>query len=373
MSHFLRSGKPFKEFSNSNSNLDNEETENLSSSSSQYSSIESNLSISDLQSNNNLYNTMTNLNCELALKIIPEFNGENSHDLERFISCCEIVETPLSAAEKLKFLKLLNVKLSGKAHDVLRFNTFDTFDNLKAELIAQFGESRSIETLSVELMDVRQERDETVRSYANRVEKILSMLDSACVLREGNAAAQTIRNLNSGRALKSFQEGLRDPIKLLIKASRFPTLKEAINGAIEEEAVLAHTNCKGNSVQTNNSNKPNQQVKCNFCQKTGHIASSCFKKQNQSRLNPQVNNPNFKFNSSSHDNTHLKKINKFCNYCKNSGHVIDECRKRQRNNSIKSNSQQKPEQTASTNIVSSGNLNPLDLKNVNATLRVMDL
>lgn len=382
----LRSGRIFKCLSetnlNNNTNPTNLYSENCDNQGSSNSNSLSDFSTADSSVS---LETMANLlNVGTALKIVPEFSGESPRDLDRFISCCEIVVEPLDAPEKLKFIRLLNAKLTGKAHDVLQFNKFESFEELKQELISQFGESKSVESLTYELISVRQDNKEDVRSYANKIEKILSMLDSACIKREGTEAARAIRNLNASTALKSFEEGLREPIKLVIKASRFKTLKEAINAAVEEEIVVAQ---RRNLTQSNPSSNQNSQAsKCNICHKSGHLANNCFKRQSNSNkpngaqfrpTNPSVNNSNvnntgFKFNNpNSNEVSNIRKINKFCNYCKYTGHVIDECRKRQHNNNLRSQSSNSSNANANTNVLQSENSCPLEA--INATLRVQDL
>lgn len=67
-----------------------------------------------------------------------------------------------------------------------------------------------------------------------------------------------MRNLNSSTALRSFENGLRiSQIQLVIKASRFTTLKEAIDKAIEEE-----TNFDFRQATSNNSQNV---LKCQLC------------------------------------------------------------------------------------------------------------
>lgn len=349
--HVLRSGRIFKSLSEINlPNIFNKlEKSNSESKVFDNDSVTSTISVED-NFINEIHNSVSNsdtsdfhgfdisfemaksLDVTLALKIVPEFSGECSRDLDRFNSCCEMVIDDLKDGEEVKFLRLLHSKLTGKAHDILLFNDFQTFDELKTELISQFGETKSVESLNFELISLKQNRNEDVRTYANRVEKILSSLDSASIKREGLASAKAIRNLNSGTALRSFAEGLRDPIRLVIKASRYKTLKEAINGALEEEIIVSQRQSL-NPLNSNNNNNSQSQTKCNYCNKTGHLSNNCFKRQ-QSNPNFRPSNSNFnKFNSEPARFHNNNKIDKFCNYCKTVGHLINECRKRQHNNS----------------------------------------
>lgn len=304
------------------------------------------------------------LNVNLALKIVPEFSGDSSCNLDRFLSCCKIVVEPLNNEEEIKFLRLLHAKLTGKAHEILLYNNFETFEDLKKELNSQFGQSKSVESLTFELVSIKQDRTEDIRSYANRVEKILSMLDSACIKREGNDSAKAIRNLNGGTALRSFEEGLREPIKLIIKACRYKTLKEAISGALEEEIIAVQR--RTISQPNLNSNFVNP-MKCNICHKTGHLANRCFKRQQNLQNQNQIQNSNFNFNSNSNRPSNSSQP-KICNYCKNTGHSINECKKRLYNNNSRNF-----HQNSNTKNIQSENFKSLEVSKPNAELRVKEL
>ena len=163
------------------------------------------------------------LNVDTVLKIVPEFNG-SPDKLHKFITCAEIIYKPLiSNEDKISFLELLKTKLSGRAYDVVKYKDFDDWNQLKQELSKQFTETRSIEQLQVQLVGMTQ-RDDDVRTFANRVECLLSDLNDVCISREGIAAAIYIQNLNATTALNTFQDGLRYPIGLLVQTCRFSKL-----------------------------------------------------------------------------------------------------------------------------------------------------
>lgn len=387
-----------------NSDISNNTQNNLNiiSNSSETNPQELNNTSSQPVQNLNLTNMNDNLNVlkvldeKFALNMVIEFDGSSFHDLERFISCCEYVVENLSEADEQKFLRLLHRKLIGRAHDVLIYNSFNNFDELKRELLIQFGQSKSKENLELELLNIKQNFNEDVRKYACRIEQTLSMLNSVCILKEGKEAAKIIRNLNESTAIKSFELGLKEPVRTIILASRFSTLKESINGAIEHESMLSQKHMSIQNFET----KP--QIKCHLCNKLGHIARNCRSSNNTNfinpnvrantysnlnsrtfRPNPQVQTSNFiENNHSYHRNVNVRNINKFCNYCKSSGHIIEECRKLQYNKSktlTNSNLYDQPQnivnQTNATNsrIYNQGNENALNTNQMNTGVRVQSL
>lgn len=113
------------------------------------------------------------------------------------------------------------------------------------------------------------------------------------------------------------------PLKLLIKACRFETLKSSIDKAIEEEqsSPLQSTFVKSNTP------RKNQNV-CTYCKKMGHVYDECYNRPNKntSTFNNNNNN-NYKINNNS---TNPRRFHHFnvvsCAYCKRRGHIISDCR-----------------------------------------------
>lgn len=295
---------------------------------------------------------MTTLNIDQMLKIIPEFNG-SSKQLDKFIACCEIVYNPLTNKEDQKlFLNILKSKLGQKPFDIIKYQNFESWKDLKTEFLLQFADTRPVEQLQVELVQLRQQRIESVREFASKIEQLLSDLNNACIAREGEDAAKHIKNLNSITALNTFQNGLRQQYQLIVKACRFTKLKDAISKAIEEEASMSNVHCGSSKIQLNNNYRnsfTNYREKCQLCSRIGHIAKHCysFTKPNQDNNSNNANsitklpitNSSSNYNkniSDNHQSTNLEMSNNYrtnkCNYCKNVGHNIKDCRKREFNN-----------------------------------------
>lgn len=117
-------------------------------------------------------------------------------------------------------------------------------------MLTQFLETKTLETLQTDLMSIKQRHNETETEFGNRTEHLLMDLNTACCPGgENNAVSEAIRKLNTRTALRAFQEGLREPLRLLIKASRYTTLKDAIDAAVCEGKTYANKS-HNNTMQT---------------------------------------------------------------------------------------------------------------------------
>lgn len=268
---------------------------------------------------------MTDLNISLFFKIIPTFDGKTS-EVHKFLTCCDVIYKTLTTVEsKKQFVEFLSTKTSGRAYDVLRYKNLKTFAEIRKEFQIQFLEKKSLAQLQSELLLIKQSPSERVSDFSNKVEKLLSDLNSVSSSQASTTdLPETLANFNHQTALRAFQEGLREPIKTIIKASRFTQLHEAITSALNEDVQ--------NSTKTNSCNscgKPGHYSKdcrrnivCNNCKKNGHYTRDC---RNQA--------PSFNRSFSNRNTpTRINQISLDCRYCKNKGHTIEMCRKRIYNN-----------------------------------------
>jgi hypothetical protein len=196
-------------------------------------------------------NMANTLDKSFAFKAIPEFSGK-SEELYRFTNICDSINKKLIEEEdKEDLVAIIKCKLVGPAYDVVKYDndSMKEWADLKKTLQENFMELISSEQLQAELLQAQQRHSESVREFGTRIEHTLANLNDACIHQEGIEFAQTIKNINEKQALRAFVEGLKSPIKLVIKASRFKKLKEAIANAVEEEKTSAYYN---NIHKTNN-------------------------------------------------------------------------------------------------------------------------
>lgn len=266
------------------------------------------------------------LHIETALRMIPEFDGKRE-EFHKFVSVCDMISSDMSAAaDAPMLLNLIKTKLSGQAYNIIKYKNFRNWNELKTILQEQFLERRTVAQLQIELLAIKQNFNEDIRSYSNRLERSLSDLHDACVVAEGAAAAEIIHKLNEKCALKAFVNGLLDPLNLIIKAYRFDKLSDAIEAAVEEER-----NIPKRKVFNKNHNATINSPKCSFCHKTGHIFANCYSRKSSVSLPNFPPRPEIKREPT----TPIRTVTITCSYCKNIGHHIKDCRKRQYNENKK--------------------------------------
>lgn len=258
-------------------------------------------------------------------KFIKPYNGDRE-SLPAFLTNCESAIS-LATTEQQNFLcKYIIAQLEGKAQLAACLKKFDDWPDIKQFLKTTFGEKKHSTHLLVDLQQCKQLPSEDAMQYAVRIESCLTRLQSdihySCDNDKeliGRLAA--IEDL----ALNTFLLGLNSNFSSIVRCRNPKSLSEAITHAIEEEKLF------NLSKLTTRSNK-----QCTHCNKSGHVASECYKNK---RSFPNLHHVDSTNNS--HDNSNSKfDPEKSCKYCKKRGHLISECRKlkaKNNNNSQASN------------------------------------
>lgn len=107
-----------------------------------------------------------------VIKILPEFNGHNI-SVNQFIRECKDAERFVDPADKDFFIRLVKSKITENARAYLQHKTFQTIDELLAELKRSFEPTQSLSQIQADLPRVMQKTDEKVSDYRLKVTKIL--------------------------------------------------------------------------------------------------------------------------------------------------------------------------------------------------------
>lgn len=374
--------------------------------------IDENLIISS-ENKNDLVQNLSELKLEMAfnidtaLKLIPNFDGKSSN-LHKFTSCCDLMYNSITIDnDKKLFLEFLKNKLDGSAYDVVRYMKFENWNDLKKELELKFKEFKSVDVLQSELSNCKQQQNETVRNFVDRIQKLVSDLNEACINRDGEDFIDFIKKHNNASALGVFKNGLKYPLNIIVKSGNYNSLNDAINRAIEEEAFNSNLDSKIVENSKQNVNQPSQMgtkpktpLQCQYCQKIGHSADKCYTIRNRIQSNPQSaqfnstqstqfsqnknpkpgssfanqnSNSQVPQNSRSNFPPNVRNMNVVCNYCKMFGHELDNCVKKLKKDLRDATSSQNSSLEIQSSSNDSGNLQPLEQDIQDVTVRVKNL
>jgi len=227
--------------------------------------------------NTNTINTENTSNMALALgealRLIPCFDGTVPSDIFPFISACEIAMTSVSDACRPILLKAIKTKLRGNAYAITQYRDVEQWESLKTLLEEEFCVQRTATHVQLELNATRQREGDTVSSYSTRIQTLFHELCNASVVGKTSAEAIIIREHIKGQTLAIFIEGLRQPMKTIIKAGKPASLELAIKESLEEERVYKSDK---ESQRFFNNSKPGGKTRyCTRCKTNTHQTENC--------------------------------------------------------------------------------------------------
>lgn len=260
-----------------------------------------------------------------ALNLLPKScDGRDIEQLDIFLENCEFAVSCVQEPSKNRLLQAIMTRLTGKARQVSRNRTFDTWEALREFLKANLEPQRTTQHLYLELYSSKQMKDEDVLTYSMRIEELQTLLIEQETAELTAEAARAMETSIKRQTKQVFMEGL-GVLKDFIKARNPHTLEMAIQAAREEEKIktssvetkkLYQPTKRGTESYTS-AKKPNGP--CHVCKKLGHWARDCRYKNTgnssyQSDTTASKNKPNT-----------INVVN--CQYCKKPGHTKEECRK----------------------------------------------
>ncbi|XP_050065096.1 uncharacterized protein LOC126554021 [Aphis gossypii] len=231
-----------------------------------------------------------------ALRFIPGFAGGSETDLASFISRCEFVFTKVPDVMKADILEAVLTGLKGKAFDEIRYRDIETWEELKSHLKTIFSKSHSLSHLRSQLNSMKLSPGESVKGFAQRVEKAYHELTQAMTRGKNPTEAKIHPQSIPEHALSVFIGAVPSSIELILLARNVDGFEEAVLFAIEQEALLFKTPTQTNRFNVNKSDfrnntrsnykgnfkKPSERanidksaIKCFRCDRMGHYANEC--------------------------------------------------------------------------------------------------
>lgn len=277
-----------------------------------------------------------------ARSLIPEFTGE-SRELQKFLDCCDIlISTATTEIETSLFLTIIKSKLNAEAYEILRHCDADKWESIKETLINRFQTQRPRIAIQGDLTRLKQGPRDSVKDFAQKLQRTLAELNNATCNEATNANAQSfLLKENEKNAIRVFEDGLSNyQLKTIAKAKGETDLKKLITFILEHSSRIEESQ---RTFKNSNTYKRDTQgvINCEFCGKRGHTQANCFKKNRN-------NIPTFR-------NTEQKNLN--CSYCGKSNHTYQDCRARKYNqpNTSKQVSPQN-KQIRYNDVIKSGNV-----------------
>ncbi|KAL6419610.1 hypothetical protein ACFW04_013698 [Cataglyphis niger] len=224
--------------------------------------------------------------------MIPEFDGTSRHKLQEFLNA-----------------SILYTKLKGKAMQDFETRDIQTFKELKHQLETCYQTKQSTTHLQIEFNLLKQKLNETAHAFGQRVDLLAMKLYDSMIEGEEQPAhsKRTIHETIKKQVLINFQIGLRDKLKVLVRAQRYTTstpqcFKCGKNSYYGRDCRSRHGLPKPKkSSRINTLNKY-----CKYCKKSGHNREES--KENNKKPNEKFSESKrpprqFKRNSESDSNS----------------------------------------------------------------------
>uniref|UniRef100_A0A6M2DT41 Putative product n=1 Tax=Xenopsylla cheopis TaxID=163159 RepID=A0A6M2DT41_XENCH len=210
----------------------------------------------------------------LAIKLIPKFDG-NPSELNKFLYTVDKIRFGVNLATDAEITKIACTKLEGPAFNYIRLSSELFWDDIRSLLLHKFGERRSLPELQLELVGLRQKQGQSVRSFANEIERLLGLMYDQALLGNNNTV-ELLQPVHCQLALKVFIDGLHPELRLLMKAARHTDFQDAVQMAVQEESTL-----RSRSHRTIQDQQPYHQQRrpimpfCSHCRRHGHVSANC--------------------------------------------------------------------------------------------------
>lgn len=181
---------------------------------------------------------MASFDLVTAIKIIPEFTGENK-DMKNFLKLIELYDKTLKVEAKPSLIEFVwHARLSPKAKNRLSTTKAPTtLTELQTVLKSIFKTSNTTQTLYSKLSHFKQ-NNMGVKAYSEQILNIINELNDLQIQELGEESTDTITKLNDKLALNTFQNGLNESLKPTIFAAQCKKFAEATALASQVEKPL---------------------------------------------------------------------------------------------------------------------------------------
>lgn len=260
-------------------------------------------------------NNDSGITLRFLCSFIKPYDGDRSK-IHSFIRNCDNAMKLANDCQKAPLFNFICSRLNDKAELAIANHDYQNWEQLKEFLLLSYTEKKSYGHLQLELQTCRQNFNEDITTYMQRIETCqVKLLQLARTLSENenelNGRFAVIRDT----ALHTFIINCLPQYSLILRSRDPQTLAEAYDIAIREEKIRKFQNTNKFSNKFNNN-------------ETKHY----YNKNKPGQSSNSSNNENSNNDKSSAKPKAIFMQKKVCKYCKKPGHLIDNCFKLQNKN-----------------------------------------
>lgn len=177
------------------------------------------------------------------LNIVPTFDGTPS-ELSQFLTVSAVLlnhyynQQDAGCIQNKLLLHGLLGKLIGRAKEVVSVHGYDTWEDVKNTLIQHFGDQRNENSLTRDLVNLRQHPNEAPLHFYEKCMNILSTITNYIDLHTPDEPIRrSKKEFFQQQTLTTFLAGLREPLGSTIRAMRPQTLAKAMQYIQEENNI----------------------------------------------------------------------------------------------------------------------------------------
>lgn len=265
-----------------------------------------------------------------AIKAIPTFDGRN---LFKFLKAIRKIKKQFPGAAEQELVSLLKFRISDSAStlidDIPIFSVNDLIQNLKFI----FAGHQSSNYYRGQLSHQTKRPNEPMLGFIDRfAETYAAIIDCMC-LELGKDTLSEIESLNLERdCMQEFLYALPPDMRLLMNPRNYINLSQMYAEAVRVERRVEIDRARHREQTSrpfnNTNNRPHGNNSSNFNQNRDNNRSNFNREDNRN----SSNNNNNRDNSRNQDpgGRSGTREDRFCTYCNRSGHTADRCYKKQR-------------------------------------------
>lgn len=207
----------------------------------------------------------------VAIKALPKFDGKAF--VEEFIYTCDDLFQSVREVDQPLLFKVLRCHITGEASMAIR-GSDSSWEVTRKTLFEIFGDKKTITEVERNLMEIRQEKGESVDVYASRVRRL--GIRYLALLQKKYGAEAIDRRMTNDRIKDYFVRGLELKLYQTLINTPFVDLADAQADASRLEREFASREDMQPPKSTTTFNYPSRlETICHRCNQKGHVRKHC--------------------------------------------------------------------------------------------------